>query len=101
MLRPLGANVLVRVEEKKESTGGLTLPESAKNRQVQSGIVVDCGEGRWDVVNSKFVPYPFSKGSRLLFAPNAGKTVEHDGGNYQVLGEQDILLWVQESSEST
>lgn len=91
MLQPIGNRVLVQKEEKKQESHGFKLPESALQRQFQVGTVIAVGEGRWDPVSGKFVPFPLNEGDRLLFSPGTGVLVTFDDKDYQLLNEQDIL----------
>ena len=89
-LRPLHDRVLVRrVESEEKTSGGLIIPDSAKEKPSE-GVVVACGAGaRKD--SGELVPMAVSAGDRILFGKWSGTEVTVDGEELLMMKESDIL----------
>ena len=89
-IRPLYDRILVtRVEEESRSSGGLFLPETAKERPSE-GIVVAVGEGRLGD-DGEMKSLAVSVGDRIVFGRYAGTEVNVDGSEHLVMREDDVL----------
>jgi chaperonin GroES len=89
-VKPLGDRVLVEaIEEKETKKGGIIIPDSAKEKPVES-IVVALGTGKTDD-NGKKVPFEVKKGDRIIASPSGGTPIKLDGKEYKILGSDDIL----------
>ena len=88
--KPLHDRVLVRrVESEEKTSGGLIIPDSAKEKPSE-GEVVSCGEGaRKD--SGELVPMAVSAGDRILFGKWSGTEVTIDGEELLIMKESDIL----------
>ncbi|PXW86384.1 chaperonin GroES [Streptohalobacillus salinus] len=90
MLKPLGDRVIIEIVEEEEKTAsGIVLPDSAKEKP-QQGRVVSVGEGRLLDNGSKTAP-DVNEGDRVIFAKYAGAELKHEGKDYLILREDDIL----------
>ena len=89
-LTPLQDRVLIRRTEIEETTsGGIIIPESAKEKPAE-GTVVACGKGlRKD--NGDLVPLSVSTGDTILFGKWSGTEVNIDGEDLLIVKESDIL----------
>lgn len=89
-IKPLSDRVLVvRIEEKEKTTGGIIIPDTAKEKP-QEGKVAAVGLGKWDE-NGKRIPLEIKKGDRILFGKYAGNEVKIDGVEHLIMREDDIL----------
>ena len=89
-IRPLGDRVLIqRVEAEEKTAGGILLPESAKEKP-KEGIIVATGDGK-TLDSGDRSSFSVSKGDRVLFTSYAGTDVKHDGDEYIIMREDDIL----------
>ena len=89
-VKPLGDRVLVEaVEEKETKKGGIIIPESAKEKPMES-IVVALGTGKTDD-NGKKVAFEVKKGDRILVSKYGGTEIKLDGKEYKILNSDDIL----------
>jgi chaperonin GroES len=89
-LVPLGDHVVVKREEAPEtSTAGILLPDSTREKPRQ-GRVVSLGEGRL-LENGRRGPFQVHEGDRVLFRSYAGTEINHEGTEYLILSEDDIL----------
>ena len=92
-IRPLGDRVLVkRLEAEEKTAGGILLPDSAQEKP-KEGKVISVGEGKQleDGTRTKFT---VKKGDRVLFTSYAGTDVKHDGEEYLIMREDDLLAIV-------
>jgi chaperonin GroES len=88
--KPLHDRVLVRrIESDEKTSGGLIIPDSAKEKP-QEGEVVSVGEGaRKD--SGELIPMAVSAGDRILFGKWSGTEVKLDGEELLIMKESDIL----------
>lgn len=89
-LRPLGNRVVVeRVEEEEQVSGGIIIPDSAKEKG-QTAKVIAAGPGsRKD--DGGVVPLDVGVGDTVLIGKYAGNDVTVDGNDYTILNEDEIL----------
>jgi chaperonin GroES len=88
--RPLHDRVLVRrVEEEEKTSGGIIIPDTAKEKPMQ-GEVIAIGPGARDEAG-KLVPLEVKKGDRVLFGKWSGTEVKIDGQELLIMKESDIL----------
>jgi chaperonin GroES len=89
-LRPLHDRVLVRrVEEDERSSGGIIIPDTAKEKPMQ-GKVVAVGAGARDD-NGKVVPLDVKKGDTILFGKWSGTEVTVKNEELLIMKESDIM----------
>lgn len=94
---PLHDRLLVeRLEAEEKTSGGIIIPDNAKEKP-QKGKVVAVGNGAWDEDGEKRIPLDVKKGDIVLFAKWGGTEVNHEGKDYLIMKESDILAIVQES----
>ena len=89
-LKPLHDRVLVRrVESDEKTSGGLIIPESAKEKPAE-GVIVAAGEGaRKD--SGELIAMSVSEGDKNLFGNWSGTEVTIDGEELLIMKESDIL----------
>ncbi len=87
---PLHDRVLVRrVESEEVTSGGLIIPDSAKEKP-QEGEIVSCGEGsRKD--SGELIPMSVKAGDRILFGKWSGTEVKIDSEDLLIMKESDVL----------
>jgi chaperonin GroES len=93
-IRPLGEKVLLkRIEAESMTSGGIVLPDSAKEkpkrgrvRAVGDGKLLDTGE------RSKL---QVKKGDEVLFTSYAGTEIKVDGEELLIMDEENILAVVE------
>ncbi len=88
--KPLHDRVLVRrVESEEKTSGGLIIPDSAKEKPSE-GEVVSCGDGaRKD--NGELIDMAVKAGDRILFGKWSGTEVTVGGEELLIMKESDIL----------
>ncbi len=89
-LTPLHDRVLVkRTEGEEKTSGGLYIPESAKEKPSE-GEIVSVGEGaRKD--NGELIAPAVKAGDRVLFGKWSGTEVTVDGEEMLMMKESDIM----------
>ena len=89
-IRPLGDRILVEaVEEKAVNKGGIFIPDTAKEKPMESRVVA-LGTGKTDD-NGKKVPFEMKKGDRILCSKYGGTEIKLDGKEYKILNSDDVL----------
>ena len=89
-VKPLGDRILCEaVEEKETKKGGIIIPDTAKEKPMES-IVVALGTGKTDD-NGKKVPFEVKKGDRVLVSKYGGTEIKIDGKEYRILSSEDLL----------
>lgn len=89
-LVPLDDRIVIKQSEAEEkSTGGIILPDTAKEKP-QRGKVVAVGPGKMND-NGKRSEMSVKKGDEVIYAKYLGNDVEIDGVKYVILHENDIL----------
>ena len=88
--RPLHDRVVVkRIEEDTRTTGGIIIPDTAKEKPMQ-GEIVAVGPGGRDEAG-KLVPLEVKAGDHVLFGKWSGTEVKIDGQELLIMKESDIL----------
>lgn len=93
-LKPLGDRVVVKPQDDDEQTtpSGLVIPETAKEKP-QTGEVVAVGPGGRDEDGDR-IPMDVSVGDMVLYSKYGGTEVKHEGVEYLVVSERDLLAIV-------
>src|SRR5713101_2012270 len=88
--RPLHDRVLLRrVEQEAKTTGGIIIPDTAKEKPME-GEVIAVGPGaRGD--DGKVVPLEVKPGDRVLFGKWSGTEIKLDGEELMIMKESDIM----------
>ena len=89
-LKPLEDRIVIKQSEAEEkTTGGIYLPETAKEKP-QIGKVVAVGPGRV-LDNGKVAKMSVKKNDEVIYAKYMGSEVEIDEKKYVILREKDVL----------
>lgn len=92
-VKPLQDRVLVQPVEADERTkSGIILPDSAKEKS-QEGKVVAVGPGKTGD-DGKVIPVSVKVGDIVLYSKYGGTDIKHNGEEYLILREDDILAIV-------
>ena len=92
-VRPLDDRVVVEpLEAEEKSTGGILLPDSAKQKP-QRGRVIAVGPGKLRD-NGERSALSVQKGDEVLYGRYSGSDVEVDGREVKIMRESDILAKV-------
>lgn len=84
-IRPLADRVLIQPKAAETQTAsGLFIPDTAKEKPLE-GTVVAVGGGTSEVIMEVKV------GDKVLYGKYAGTEVSHDGQDYLIMKQGDIL----------
>ncbi|MEH6830315.1 MAG: co-chaperone GroES [Sulfitobacter sp.] len=90
LFTPLHDRVLVRrTEEDEKTSGGLIIPETAKEKP-QRGEVVSVGAGAKDETGAR-ISIDVKAGDQILFGKWSGTEIKIDGEELMIMKESDIL----------
>jgi chaperonin GroES len=93
-VKPLGDRILVEaVEEKEVKKGGIIIPDTAKEKPMES-VVVALGTGKTND-DGKKVPFEVKKGDRILVSKYGGTEIKLDGKEYKILSSDDVLAVIE------
>ncbi len=88
--KPLHDRVLVRrVESDEKTSGGLIIPDSAKEKPAE-GEVVSVGDGAKDDDGGR-IAMDVKAGDKILFGKWSGTEITLDGEELLIMKESDIL----------
>ena len=92
-LRPLDDRVVVEaLEAEEKTTGGILLPDTAKQKP-QQGKVIAVGPGKLSDKGDRLV-VGVKVGDTVIFGKYSGSDVEVGGKEFKILRESDILAKV-------
>ncbi len=87
---PLNDKIVVeRLEADEKTAGGIILPDTAKEKPKQ-GKIISVGEGKL-LDDGKRAVFQVKVGDRVLFTSYAGNEVSHEGKEYLIMTEDDLL----------
>ena len=90
MIRPLQDRILVkRIEAEEKTSGGIIIPDTAKEKP-QEGEVVAVGKGK-RLDNGNVIEPDVKAGDRVLLSKYGVTEVKVDGQDYLIMREDDIL----------
>jgi chaperonin GroES len=93
-LKPLGDRIVVQpIEQEEQTTLGIFLPETAKEKP-QQGRVVASGPGARKE-NGERIAMDVKVDDKVLYAKYAGTTIKLDGKELLILKETDVLAIVE------
>ena len=94
MIKPLGDRIVIKVvEETEQTSGGIFIPDSAKEKP-QKGEVVAVGEGKMNEKGER-EPMDVKAGDVILYAKYSGTDIKMDGVEYKILSIKDALAIIE------
>lgn len=98
-IRPLADRLVVeRLEEETKTTGGIIIPDTAKEKP-QKGKVLAVGPGARDD-NGKYIALDVKVGDTVLFTKWGGNDIKIDGKEYLILKESDVIGVIEGANAS-
>jgi chaperonin GroES len=93
--RPLHDRVVVRrIEEDEKTSGGIIIPDTAKEKPMQ-GEVLAVGPGERNE-KGQITPLDVKAGDHILFGKFSGTEVKMDGDELLIMKESDIMGVLEE-----
>ena len=94
-IKPIREYVVIRrLESESKTSGGLIIPDTAKEKPVQ-GIIIGVGEGKIDD-NGQLIKPVVKEGDKVLFTKWSGTEVKIDGETLIVMKENDIIAIIED-----
>jgi chaperonin GroES len=99
-IRPLHDRILVkRLDEETKTSGGLFIPDSAKEKPIQAKVIA-VGAGKRDK-DGKVIALDVKAGDKVLFSKYSGTEVKIDGEEHLIMREEDLLAILDCEKERT
>ena len=93
-IRPLQDRILVkRMEEEDTTSGGIIIPDSAKEKPMEAEVVA-VGNGK-RLEDGSIRALSVKAGDRVIFGKYTGDEVKLEGEEHIILSESDILAVVE------
>ena len=90
MIKPLGDRIVIRIiEDNEQTSGGIFIPDSAKEKP-QKGEIVAVGPGKMNDKGER-EPMDVKVGDIILYAKYSGTDIKMDGVEYKILSVKDAL----------
>src|SRR5919109_4578206 len=97
-LQPLGDRLIVEVlEEEEQTTSGIVLPDTAKEKPQRGRVLAVGPGGRND--KGELVPMDLAEGDEIIFSKYGGTEVKLGTDDYLILRESDVLAKVVTSGK--
>jgi chaperonin GroES len=97
-LKPLGDRVVVKpIEQEEQTSSGIFLPETAKEKPMQGKIVAAGPGARKDT--GERIALDVQVDDTVLYAKYSGTSIKLDGQEYLILRETDILAIVENGNK--
>lgn len=95
MLKPLADHVVVEpVVQEEKTASGIFLPDTAVKEKPQQGKVIAVGIGKYSDAG-KLIKPEVKAGDEVVFAKYSGTPLKHQGKDYLILSERDILAIIE------
>lgn len=93
MIQPLGDNIVIKLDNKKdETTGGILLPKAEAKKQ---GEVIAIGPGRF-LKNGTRAPIDLNIGDTVIYGNRAGTILNQNGEDIMIMESSDVLAVVDD-----
>jgi chaperonin GroES len=97
--RPLQDRVLIRrIEQEEKTTGGIIIPDTAKEKPMEGEVVAAGPGGRSE--DGKVLPLDVKVGDRVLFGKWSGTEIKLDGEELMIMKESDLMGIIEGKSGS-
>jgi len=97
--RPLHDRVVLkRIEAEEKTSGGIIIPDTAKEKPQQGEVIAVGPDGRDEA--GKLIPIDLKAGDRVLFGKWSGTEVKIDGVEYLIMKESDVMGVLTETEAS-
>ena len=89
-IKPLGDRILVkRIESEEKTSGGIFLPDTAKEKPQEANVIALGTGGRDD--DGKLIEFSVKVGDTVLISKYGGTEVKIDGEECLILKESDVI----------
>ena len=97
MLKPFDARVIVEKTKREEKTeSGIFLPDTVNEQgQTALGNVIAVGPGSRNMNDGQPMPMDIVVGDKIIYTKFSATEVQHEGNEYFVVMERDIIALVE------
>jgi len=97
MLKPFDARVVVQKPKREEQTAsGIILPDTVSEQtQTAQGVVISVGQGSRNMTTGEYMPIPINEGDTIVYTKFSATEINHEGQDYYVVAERDIIAVVE------
>ena len=93
-IKPLSDRVVIEpLEAEDKTSGGIYLPDTAKEKPIE-GKVVAVGKGKI-LDNGNQQPLEVKEGDKILFGKYAGTEINIEGDEHLIMREDDIVAIIE------
>ena len=94
-IQPLGSRIVAeRIEQEEQVSGGIIIPDSAKEKG-QTAKIIAAGPGS-KKDDGTVIPLDVKAGDTVMISKYAGNEITVDGSDYVIMTEDDILGVIQD-----
>ena len=95
VIQPLGNRIVAeRIEQEEQVSGGIIIPDSAKEKG-QTAKIIAAGPGS-KKDDGTVIPLDVKAGDTVMISKYAGNEITVDGSDYVIMTEDDILGVIQD-----
>ena len=92
-LKPLGDRLVIKpLEQEEQTSSGIFLPETAKEKPQQGTVIASGPGGRKE--NGDRIAMDVNVDDKVLYAKYSGTIIKLEGTEYLILKESDVLAVV-------
>jgi len=93
-VRPLGEMVLLKpIEQEQVSTGGIIIPDTAKEKPMMAKVVA---VGPGGMVDGKEIVMTLKEGDKVIYRRYAGTEIKLEGQDYVMTRQSEIIGVVED-----
>tara|TARA_S200002703_G_C3797996_1_gene246479 strand:+ start:818 stop:1129 length:312 start_codon:yes stop_codon:yes gene_type:complete len=95
---PVGDKLIcLPVDQEEMSSGGIYLPDVDDKKSLKAKVVA-AGKGFW-AGTDMFIETTMKPGDTVLYQRFSAQTIEHDGEEYHVIQERDVISKLKTQDE--
>ena len=89
MLKPLADRVIVKMQEKEDTTKSGIILSGSSQEKPQVALVIEVGPG------TEKVKMEVLKGQKVVISKYAGTEIEYENENFIIVSQEDILAIIE------
>ncbi len=96
----LGNRVLVKVLREEMTSGGLHIPQKAREKlNVATAEVIAVGDGAYNLHTNEYVKMRVKKGDHVMFFMDSAFPLTYKGHDYEILAEDALCMILEKEEE--
>lgn len=93
-IKPLGNNIIVKIQEQNKTDNGLFLPSNITAFQAYATVIAT---GQGILHDGKYIPQAVKVGDTILMTPTLTRQITFEGEKLEVMDAKDILFVLNET----